>query len=99
MEKYNKKKVKAYNKKGSSRHLYKMSWTLTPDETCILEGALPFYPHNLKDLGKLANSHMLEFWEKQGEHPMGNILLVDFFETSSVVEVTKRINGIKPKRP
>lgn len=76
MEKYNEEKAKQFSvKKPGPRNLFKMSWTLTPNEYTIFEMILPGtaphsvrsmllgYPHTLLQLADIANKDLVKWFE------------------------------------
>lgn len=76
--------------------LFKLSWTLTPATDVILEGALIGHPHNLLELADTANPHLPAFWQSMKEKgwKLGNILIIDHYEASEILEVVLDANGI-----
>mmetsp|Transcript_13756 Transcript_13756/g.25949 ORF Transcript_13756/g.25949 Transcript_13756/m.25949 type:complete len:330 (+) Transcript_13756:36-1025(+) len=91
MIEYNQRQL---TKSNSKMHLMKISWTLTPDEGTIVRGFLPLEPHTLLKLAAKANSRMLEFAmyaQARGISKIGNIILVDNFETAGVIELLERM--------
>ena len=76
--------------------LFKVSWTLTANNTTVEEAILPSKPHTLIQLADVANSALPSFWIKinRNNWKMGNILIVDHYESSSILKVIWESNGI-----
>lgn len=75
--------------------LYKVSWTLTPDGKCIVNGICPRYPWGLLALADTANGAAFDdyiAWLKQKQLRPGNILLIDHYETSALVQSLEYFN-------
>jgi len=70
-----------------------MSWTLTPHKGCVIDSIIPGFPHSLRDNAVKANGD-LEDWYDDHQKRMGNILIIDCFETSPIIDVVKKMNGI-----
>ena len=76
--------------------LFKLSWTLTPAVDVILESVLIGHPHSLLELADVANPHLPAFWEsvKEKGWRLGNIIIIDHYEASEILEVVLDANGI-----
>lgn len=76
--------------------LFKLSWTLTPAADVIMEGVLIDHPHSLMELADVANPHLPAFWlgVKQKGWGLGNIIIIDHYEESKILEVVLDANGI-----
>lgn len=99
MEDYNKDHIKSYLSGSNSAQLYKISWTLTPAADCILKAPLPETPNSLKELADTANKALLSYYKTlAADHlvPWGNIVIIDHFETSPLLDVILDMNGIAP---
>lgn len=67
-----------------------ISWTLTPDANCIIDGYLfPNLPTSLIALADSANPSLAPWAAKYfgAGQPVANIVIVDHLETSAVVKV------------
>mmetsp|Transcript_30669 Transcript_30669/g.5529 ORF Transcript_30669/g.5529 Transcript_30669/m.5529 type:complete len:128 (+) Transcript_30669:600-983(+) len=76
--------------------LFKMSWTLTPAASCIIDSILPWEPGTLLELAKYGNKALPDFWQNaqsRGDR-MGNILIIDNFLESELMEVVLEMNNI-----
>jgi hypothetical protein len=98
METFNDGIVQAFNN-GSDvithSALYKVSWTLTPQDSTIEDSFLPGHPSTLYQLAQEANTQ-LDSWISTSVTPydyqLGHIFLIDFFDTTDVVlQVQKNI--------
>lgn len=63
MVKYNNSTVQDYMDGKHSDVLFKMSWTLTPDATCVIESILPWKPSTLLENAAMGNKALPEFWQ------------------------------------
>ena len=75
--------------------LYKVSWTLTPQDSTIEDSFLPGHPSTLYELAQEADTQ-LDTWIAASVTPyhyqLGQIFLIDFFDTTDVVlQVQKNI--------
>jgi hypothetical protein len=94
MMEYNREKIARFKKKSSKNRLNKLSWTITSNRECIIAGLLPFSPGNLRTKSLLANKALHAFYETEGHPKMGDILIIDFFESSKFMELVFLMNGI-----
>lgn len=79
----------------SETALYKLSWTLTPDAKCIVNGVRPRYPWGLIPLADTANGDAFDeyiAWLKEKQLRPANILLIDHYQTSSLVQSLEYFN-------
>ncbi len=75
--------------------LYKISWTLTPQAANILGSIIPGNPNSLRTLAAKATPALPAFLggaASGGQRP-GHILIIDFHETSQIVELLTAMNG------
>lgn len=75
--------------------LFKISWTLTPDAKCIVNGVRTRYPWGLIALADTANGDAFDryiSWLKAKRLRPGNILLLDHYQTSSLVRSLEHFN-------
>lgn len=87
MTDYNAKKSAEF-KSFSAPQLFKISWTLTPDPKCIFANAInPFGRHSLMKLADSANGDPLNKFAAANPGALGNIVLLDHFQTSRIVEI------------
>jgi hypothetical protein len=99
MEDYNTGKIKDYLSGAHPTALYKISWTLTPAADAIIKAPLPFTPNSLKELADTANRDLLSFYKSsksEGLVRWGNIVIIDHFETSPLLDVVLDMNGVAP---
>ena len=80
-------------KKAWTGALFKMSWILTPSAHSCTASMYSSAPSSLKEHALAANRELGEFFARNGGR-MGHILIIDFFESSSIVDVVMRMNGI-----
>jgi len=88
---YNTEQVEYYNNGFDRSQLFKLSWTLTPQTTTMEKSILPNEPRSLYELSsKAIGSPLVDFAQvqKQKMLPLGNIVIIDFFDESQIVEVT-----------
>ena len=99
MQRYNADAVRGFNA-GAFRPgaLFKLSWTLTPQGTTIVESVLPDTPSSLEDLAARAHPALGPFADRVAAAGcrLGNILLVDMLQASSAVAVAARLNALPP---
>ena len=76
--------------------LFKVSWTLTPDADTIIGTEVPFKPHTLIQLADSGNKALPSFWNNMKKYKwrMGNILIIDHYETSEIIKIIWAANGI-----
>jgi len=88
---YNERKVLEYNIGKFPKQLFKISWTLTPNAVTILSSLDPGRPRSLIELADKANVLLDDFGKQQKAKKLqlGNLFLVDHFETSDVINVVK----------
>eukprot|EP01101_Sappina_pedata_P007135 TRINITY_DN371_c0_g1_i2.p1 TRINITY_DN371_c0_g1~~TRINITY_DN371_c0_g1_i2.p1 ORF type:complete len:369 (+),score=120.71 TRINITY_DN371_c0_g1_i2:148-1107(+) len=89
---YNEKQVEYFATNKFPDQFYKISWTLTPQTSNIVEMFLPNKPHSLHNLAEKANGNAFDNFTSsaisQG-YSLGNILIIDFFEESNIVETVQ----------
>lgn len=97
MEKYNVGKAREFaTAKIGPKNLFKMSWTLTPNEGTIFEMIFPDKPHTLLQLADIANKDLVNWFQTDIEpihfkYPiLGNILIIDHYDVSAIVEIVSR---------
>jgi hypothetical protein len=95
--------VQQINTLGGHGMIFELSWTLTTQDSDIIKTLLdPFArKEDLRDFALTANA-ALDGWQQQySNYMMGNILLLDWWEYSNVVELTiaqnLRMCGDDPK--
>lgn len=95
MEAYNVEKVDEFlqHNRTYPGQLFKMSWTLTPNEDTVLRMLLPDHPKTLIELADTASKALAPWAAAQATahnhlYPLlGNILIIDHFETSDIPSV------------
>lgn len=93
---YNNGTVQSYMNGSHPNQYFKISWTLTPDTSTILDSVEPWKPQTLIALADYANKALPSFWNnilKNGWR-MGNILIIDHFEKSQIMNVVWAMNGL-----
>lgn len=91
---FDKQKVMAFAD-FNEQALLKISWALTPDVKCIVNGIRPHYPWGVIPLADSANGgEFNEYiaWLKGKQLLPANILLVDHYQTSSLVQSLELFN-------
>lgn len=93
---YNNRTVAKYMNGTWPQQLFKVSWTLTPNATSILDTVIPWKPHSLIELANTADKALPSFWIKIKKlgWKMGNILIIDHYEYSDIVKIIWESNGI-----
>ena len=93
---YNNKTVQAYMNGSHPDQYFKISWTLTPDEKVILDSLEPWRTQSLIALADTANKALPSFYNAISKNGwrMGNILIIDHFEKSSIMTVVWAMNGL-----
>uniref|UniRef100_A0A914PVS6 Uncharacterized protein n=1 Tax=Panagrolaimus davidi TaxID=227884 RepID=A0A914PVS6_9BILA len=91
---YNQKQVEDFNAIPSlpKNTLYKLSWTLTPQTSAIIESILGGKLKSLKELANIGNQRLASFarsFQTKGMK-LCQILLIDFQETSNIMPVIFR---------
>lgn len=96
MQSYNIKQIANYMSGSYSKVLFKISWTLTPNADTVLASILPKTPNTLIELADSANTELTAFWtsQKAVNNRMGNILIIDHFQTSSIMATVLEMNGL-----
>ncbi|CAG9315127.1 unnamed protein product [Blepharisma stoltei] len=96
MIKFNKDTVQQYMSSTWPNQIFKVSWTLTPNAQTILDSIKFLKPHTLIQLADLGNPFLPEFWKslKHEHYQVGNILIIDHYEQSSIMAVIYDMNGI-----
>ena len=76
--------------------LFKISWTLTANAETVTDTVIPFKPHSLIQLADSGNKVLPSFWisMKKNNWRMGNILIIDHFEASAIMDTIWSMNGI-----
>lgn len=91
---YNDKQVMLFNDNGTKSYsLFKISWTLTPQTSTVIDMVLPSHPHSLLELAEIANKQMWKWVETQvnGNMSIGNVFVYDNYPT---VNISQIINAI-----
>lgn len=89
MEDFNTIQLHRIDTHSPSASLFKISWTLTANAKTILDSGLLDHPSTLLRLADIANvdlSRWVSETRSEGDQ-LGNILLVDHFQTSHILEV------------
>jgi hypothetical protein len=96
MKEFNKKTVEKFMNNGWPNELLKISWTLTPNVKTIVKGFLPFEINNLIELANIGNKELPSFWKdmRKLNWRMGNILIIDHYESSDLLKIIWQMNGI-----
>lgn len=96
MIEYNNKTVQLFMGNTWPKQVFKISWTLTPDGTCISESILPWKPHSLIQMADHGNKALPSFYNSISKNNwrMGNILIIDHYESSAILQVVLDMNGI-----
>jgi hypothetical protein len=88
---YNREQVRKFNSLPSlpSSALYKLSWTLTPQASTIIDSILPKKPKSLRELADIGNSGLSGFANETLKNGLRlcQLLLIDFQERSVIMEV------------
>ena len=94
---YNNKTVQAFMNGSHPNQYFKVSWTLTPNSTSILNSVEPWEPHSLLALADVANIALPSFYNSISKNSwrMGNILIIDHFEKSKIRDVVWAMNGLQ----
>jgi len=97
MEKFNLQQIQNWESHGIYlSQLYKISWTLTPDDLTIIEMIIPSYPKTVIELADIGNFDLENFWNKSivpggYKYPIfANILIIDDFLNSPIIDIVKR---------
>jgi len=97
MEAYNVGEVQQYAHHGIyANQLFKLSWTLTPNDLTILEMLIPGFPHTLIELADYSNKDLDNWYDnnfvnQSYKYPiLGNILIIDHYSTSPIIEIVQR---------
>ena len=95
---FNLQTAQQYTNSTWPNQLFKLSWTLTPAADVILESVLIDHPHSLLDLADVANPHLPAFWQqvKTNGWKLGNIIIIDHYQASQILQVVLEANGITP---
>jgi len=77
------------NENGGRGKLFQLSWTLTTQNSDIEKTILdPFvHPRTLKELALIADGALINFANTYSNYKMGNLLLVDFWDSVDVVSL------------
>eukprot|EP01097_Dermamoeba_algensis_P010622 TRINITY_DN7920_c0_g1_i1.p1 TRINITY_DN7920_c0_g1~~TRINITY_DN7920_c0_g1_i1.p1 ORF type:complete len:384 (-),score=70.00 TRINITY_DN7920_c0_g1_i1:131-1282(-) len=90
---FNKKTVMEFNQYNWTNILFKVSWTLTPVVSTVLEGLAPGRPHSLIELADTANhspfDQFVAYCQSQ-KFKIGQIFIIDHFETSNILHVVQQ---------
>ncbi|CAF2836616.1 unnamed protein product [Rotaria sp. Silwood2] len=91
MTSYNWQQILQFNSLPSlpSSALYKLSWTLTPQVSTIIDSTLPHKPKSLKNLADIGNSGLSGFASAvlKKKWSLCQLLLIDFQERSEIMQV------------
>lgn len=91
MTAYNWQQVVSFNQLPSvpADALYKLSWTLTPQVSTIVDSVLPGKPKSLRSLADIGNSGLSGFASVvlRKEWRLCQLLLIDFEERSEIMQV------------
>lgn len=91
MTAYNWQQVNMFNSLPSlpTNALYKLSWTLTPQVSTIVDSVLPDRPKSLKSLADIGNSGLSSFANSvlTKQWRLCQLLLIDFQERSDIMKV------------
>lgn len=93
---YNNKTVELFMSQDWPGQLFQISWTLTPDTNTVLDTVIPWKPHTLIQLADYGNIALPSFYTEMKKYGwrMGNILLIDHYEKSNILQVVWGFNGI-----
>lgn len=93
---FNNKTVQKFMNGNWPGELFKVSWTLTPNNTSVLDMLIPWKPKTLLQLADAGNKALPSFWikAKKAGWRMGNILIIDHYEASEIVKIIWEANGI-----
>ena len=96
MMEFNDKTVQDFMTHEWPNTLFKVSWTLTPDNMTVIDSLEPLHPHTLLQLADTGNRHLHSFWLKMKKNNwrMGNILIIDDYEHSDIISVVWDMNNI-----
>lgn len=69
---------------------------MTPDGDCVFQGAELGKPHTLVELADFGNPYLPSFWlnQKALGYQVGNILIIDHYQKSSIMTVIYDMNWI-----
>ena len=91
---FNKNEANKFKSRRENNQLFKMSWTLTPDTSSILQGdLLPCTAHNLRQLADTAAPFLPSFIASQGNQIICNTIVIDHFEKSELVKLLYKVNA------
>jgi hypothetical protein len=93
---FNNQTVNTFMKGTWPETLFKVSWTLTANTDTVLESVLPWKSHTLLQLANHANKALPSFDTEMKNYGwrMGNILIIDHYETSIVLKTVCGFNKI-----
>ena len=93
---FNTETVKQFMNNDWPGGLFKISWILTPDAESIKDAILAGFPSSLLQLADIAALPLPYFWEamKKKSWRIGNIFIIDHYETSDIVKITLDMNGV-----
>lgn len=96
MIEFNNKTVQLFMGSNWPQQVFKVSWTLTPGGTSISESVLPWKPHSLIQLADYGNKALPSFYNSISKNHwrMGNILIIDHYESSMILQIVLDMNGI-----
>lgn len=96
MVEFNNQTTQQYMKNGCNMCLFKISWTLTANNANIIESIEPWKPHTLIQLADHGNKALPSFWNSihKFQWVMGNILIIDHFENSDIMNVIWSSNNL-----
>ncbi|CAG9318692.1 unnamed protein product [Blepharisma stoltei] len=93
---FNTQTVAQYMNMTLPYQIFKISWTLTPNDQTVIGTVKPKNPHTLIELADIANPYLPDFVNEMmaKRYQIGNILIIDHFESSAIMNVTYLMNGI-----
>ena len=96
MVQFNNQTIQQFMKNGCNLCLFKISWTLTANNLNIIESIEPWKPHTLIQLADYGNKALPSFWNniQKFQWVMGNILIIDHFENSDIMNVIWKSNNL-----
>ena len=90
--------VQAYvqNRTLYQNTLAKLYWVLTPNDSTYQESTNSVFPQSLIEFADTVNTVLPTFWETASlaNWTLGNVIVVDHYQTSEVVAIAWQMNGI-----
>lgn len=96
---YNRRQIGYFLEGAQASHLYKISFTLTPSPGLVMSTPLPQGPKSLLELADSGNASLVDYYKAlrtEGLVPWGNIVIIDHFEASQLLEVIFDMIHIAP---